>query len=106
MSSQPNYITVVGSRHYFGVEVFKVGQRVKLTKNYENPHDSEAIKVELEPIGKVGYVANSTHTVARGTRSAGRIYDLFNESCSGQVMFILKGDVIVQLENGNNISVE
>lgn len=97
MNVKPLYVTVVGSKHYYGPEVFKVGQKVKLIKDYDNPYDDEAIKVESEPIGTVGYVANSTHTVAKGTRSAGRIYDTFEDHCYGRVIFIVKGDVIVEL---------
>lgn len=91
------YISIVGIKHYFGVEIFSVGQRLKLTKDYENNYDDEAIMVELESVGKVGYVANSTYTVAKGTRSAGRIYDTFDESIYCQVAFIVKDTVIAKI---------
>lgn len=35
---------------------------------------------KIQALGKTGYVANSIHRVARGTRSAGRIYDTFEDS--------------------------
>ncbi|MGM9986276.1 MAG: HIRAN domain-containing protein, partial [Bacillaceae bacterium] len=71
------FVSVVGLKHYFGSGICKVGQKLKLKKDRDNEYDDEAIMVELESIGKIGYVANSPHTVAKGTRSAGRIYDTF-----------------------------
>jgi len=97
MPQTPIYITIVGINHYFGAEIFKIDQNIKLKKDYNNPHDDEAIRVEIESIGKVGYVANSTHTVAKGTRSAGRIYDTFTDSCDGKVKFIVKDRVIAEI---------
>ncbi len=67
------YVVVVGCQHYFGGEILKPGQCLKLIKDPDNRHDSEAIRVELAPVGKVGYLANSTHTVPRGCQSAGRV---------------------------------
>ena len=95
---EQRFIAVVGSQHYFGVAIFKTGQHVKLTKEPENSHDSEAIKVELDPVGKVGYVANSVHTVPKGCHSAGRIYDSFGESIQGLVRFVMRDLAIVALE--------
>jgi len=91
------FISIVGVSHYFGTEIFSVGQKLKLTKDYESKHDDEAIMVELESVGKVGYVANSTHTVARGTKSAGRIYDQFEETIYCEVAFIVKDTVIAKI---------
>ena len=91
------YISIVGVGHYFGPEIFKVGQKIILRKDHDNKQDDEAIQAELETIGKVGYVANSYQTVAKGTRSAGRIYDTFDEECTGEVCFIVKDTVIVKL---------
>ena len=91
------YISIVGVGHYFGPEIFKVGQKIILRKDYDNKQDDEAIQAELETIGKVGYVANNYQTVAKGTRSAGRIYDTFDEECIGEVAFIVKDTVIVKV---------
>jgi len=93
------YVSIVGINHYFGSEIFNVGQKLILKKDYENKYDDEAIQAGLEKIGKVGYVANSHQTVAKGTRSAGRIYDTFEIACKGQVAFIVKDTVIVKLLN-------
>jgi hypothetical protein len=65
-----------------------------------NPHDQEAIKVEMIPIGKIGYVANSPHTVPKGCRSAGRIYDMFDYHICAVIRFVMKDIVIVELIPG------
>lgn len=67
------YVAVVGCRNYFEPKLLRPGLILKLVKEPENLHDEEAIQVELAPFGKVGYVANSVHTVPRGCASAGRI---------------------------------
>ena len=91
------YVSVVGIGHYFGADIFKVGQKIILKKDFHNKYDEEAIQAELEMTGKVGYVANSYQTVAKGTRSAGRIYDTFETECIGEVSFIVNDTVIVKL---------
>ena len=92
-----NYITIVGSRHYFGIEVFKIGQKLVLEKDYQNAHDDEAIRVLSETGAIYGYVANSIHTVARGSKSAGRIYDVFQNDCQCEVLFMIDEYVIAKL---------
>ena len=57
------YVTLTGLNYRFGTQPFTVGQKVKLVKEPENDFDHEAIRAELPGLGKVGYVANSTHTV-------------------------------------------
>jgi len=89
-----SYITITGCQHYFGSKILRVGQTLKLKKERENQHDDEAIEVQLESVGKVGYVANSTYTVARGTKSAGRIYDTFKDECQASIRFIVKDTAI------------
>ncbi len=85
------YITVTGMNHYYGTEFVKEGMTVKLTKEPDNKYDKEAILVEMEGIGKVGYVANSTHTVIGESMSAGRLYDKFKETCEAKVKYIFPG---------------
>jgi hypothetical protein len=89
-----SYVTITGCQHYFGSNILKVGQIIKLRKDYDNQHDDEAIEAQLESIGKIGYVANSAHTVARGTKSAGRIYDTFQNECRASIRFIVKDTAI------------
>ena len=48
---------------------------VKLIKDPDNEHDKETIKVELEGLGKIGYVANNPYTVKGESLSEGRLYD-------------------------------
>jgi len=94
------YVAVVGLDNYFGTKVFKPGQILRLEKDYDNVYDGEAIMVLLDPIGKVGYVANSTHTVPLGCWSAGRLYDTFETTAYAVVRFVTKETVIAEiLEN-------
>src|SRR5690625_2340287 len=91
------YVTVVGGNFFKESKQLQVGEIVRFVKDYNNEYDDEAIAVEISGIGQVGYVANSIHTVARGTKSAGRIYDTFDDYSYGVVRFILKGNAIVKL---------
>ncbi len=95
--SDERYIAVIGVRHFYGKKIFKPRQIVKLVKEKGNLYDDEAIGVELESVGQVGYVANSTKTVPRGCCSAGRIYDTFDQYCFGIVKFVTNETVIVEL---------
>lgn len=95
--SEERYIAVIGFGQFYGRKIFKPEQIVKLVKEPDNIFDDEAIRVELKPVGKVGYVANSTTTVPRGCHSAGRIYDTFESHCYGIVRFVTKETVIVEL---------
>lgn len=92
-----NYITVTGTNHYFGLEVFRVGQILCLKKDMDNTQDDEAIMVMSDAGVVYGYVANSVYSVARGTKSAGRIYDNFKETAKIEVCFITEKCVIAKL---------
>ena len=65
------YVTVICFNQFHGKKIFKIGSILKLIKEPDNNHDSEAIRVEMRYAGKVGYLANSTKTVVRGTMSSG-----------------------------------
>lgn len=94
------YVAIVGLNNYYGVKILKPGQILRLIKDYENEYDAEAIMAVLDPIGKVGYVANSTHTVPMGCWSAGRLYDTFETVTYSAVRFVTKEIVIAEiLEN-------
>lgn len=94
------YVAIVGLNNYFGAKIFKPGQILRLEKDYENDYDGEAIMAFLDPIGKVGYVANSVHTVPLGCYSAGRLYDTFENVSYAAVKFVTKETVIAEiLEN-------
>ena len=55
----PIYFTVTGTNYYYGNEYFKPEMKLQLNKEPDNKADKEAIRVELEGLGKVGYVATS-----------------------------------------------
>lgn len=91
------YVTITGFKYYYGVTPFRVGKKVKCVKEPSNPYDSEAIKVVMKHIGTVGYIANSTYTVATGTMSAGRIWDKVGKKFYVRVMFITSSKVICKV---------
>ncbi len=47
---------------------------------------------------KLGYVANSFHTVAGGTFSAGRLYDKVGDAFFARVMFTTQTKIICKVE--------
>ena len=92
------YITVICFNQFHGKKIFKIGSILKLIKEPDNSHDSEAIRVEMRYAGKVGYVANSTKTVVRGTMSSGRVYDkIDDENAYAMVKFISHHNVIAKI---------
>jgi len=91
------FVTITGTKFYYGMKPFEIGRIIKLVKEPHNEHDSEAIRAELPFIGKVGYISNSIHTVVKGTFSGGRIYDLFAEEAFAQVLFVTQESVICLL---------
>ena len=91
------YFTVTGLKHYYGGDFFRRHMTVKLKKEPDNEYDREAIKVTVEGIGKVGYVANSTHTVIGDTMSAGRLYDKIGRKAKGRVEYVLPRGVVCSL---------
>ena len=88
------FVTITGIHHYYGDKPFEIGRVVRLVKEPDNKHDDDAIRVELPFIETVGYVANSTSTVYRGTYSAGRIYDKIEDAAFAEVAFITHSSVI------------
>lgn len=97
LESQDLFATVVGLKNYKGNQVFKLGSIIKLIKEPENDFDTEAIRCELNYIGKTGYLANSTTTVIKGTMSAGRIYDKIENVSFAEVKFIANDSVIAKI---------
>ena len=91
------FATVVGLKNYKGNQVFKLGSIIKLIKEPDNDFDTEAIRCELNYIGKTGYLANSTKTVIKGTMSAGRIYDKIADVSFAEVKFIADDSVIAKV---------
>ncbi|MPN43703.1 hypothetical protein SDC9_191263 [bioreactor metagenome] len=95
------YITITGFKHYYGLRPFAIGNLVCCIKEPGNPFDSEAIKAVMPLVGKVGHVANSPSTLAGGTMSAGRIYDLVKKRFYVRVMFTTCTKVICKIEFGD-----
>ena len=94
---EKDYITITGMEYYFGAKVFKVGDVISCEKEFDNDYDEEAIKVMMKTFGKVGYVGISCRTVAKGTKSAGRIYDKVGDKFSVRVCFVTDGSVIAEV---------
>ena len=74
---------------------------VKLIKEPDNEFDKEAIKVEMDGLGPVGYVANSPYTVQGESMSAGRIYDRIGDTAVGIVKYVLPQGVLCELIQEN-----
>jgi len=92
------FVTITGMHHYLGKSVLKPGTLVLLVKEPDNEYDENAIRVDLVPVGGVGYVANSPHTIIDGTMSANRIYDSMARACFARVMFSKGGFIVARLE--------
>jgi hypothetical protein len=92
------YITVTGTKYYFGKEFFKEDRPVRLVKEPDNEVDKEAIKVELEGLGTIGYVANSPYTVAGESYSAGRLYDRMGDEAEAKMLYDISQGIMCVLE--------
>lgn len=91
------YFTITGTRHYFGQEYIEPKMKVKLVKEPDNKMDAEAIKVEIDGLGLIGYVANSPYTVLGESMSAGRLYDRIEDTAEGKVKYVLPQGVLCEL---------
>ena len=91
------FFTIVGANHRLGRDVLEPEMTVRLVKEPDNKADREAIRVELEGLGKIGYVANSTHTVIGESYSAGRLYDKIGDTAEGVVLYVLDNGILCSL---------
>ena len=82
------YITINHLDEFMTTMNLKVGDILTLKKDSDNIYDDEAILVYDKNDCKIGYVANSVSTVARGTFSAGRIFDRIGEDKKSVICFI------------------
>ena len=94
------YVTITGSKHYYGQAPFKVGRKIKCVKEPDNPYDAEAIRATMKHIGTVGYLANSPYTTAVGTKSAGAIGHKVKKKFTVEVMFIAGAHIICRVVDG------
>ncbi len=95
---EKTYFTITGTYFYHGKDFFEKGMAVRLVKEPDNDFDREAIKVELEGLGLVGYVANSPSTVVGESCSAGRIYDKIGDTAEGTVLYVVDDGVLCYIE--------
>ena len=97
MNMEKIYFTIAGTQYHYGQEFFETKQEVKLIKEPDNEFDKEAIKVEMDGLGLVGYVANSPYTVQGESMSAGRLYDRIGDTARGIVKYVLLKGVLCEL---------
>ncbi len=92
------YFTIAGTKYRYGTEFMEKGMKVRLEKEPDNEHDSEAIKVLMDGFGLVGYVANSPYTVIGESYSAGRLYDKIGDTAKGKVKLITDRGILCTLK--------
>lgn len=92
------YFTITGTSYRYGKDFLEKDMKVYLEKDPDNEYDKEAIKVEMEGLGQIGWVANSTNTVLGESWSAGRIYDRIEDTAEGTVLYVLDKGVICRLD--------
>ena len=93
------YITITGLDHYHGTDFLEPGIKVRLIKDPENKYDHEAIRVEMEGLGKIGYVANSCYTVLGDSMSAGRLYDRIGDKAIAKIRHVLPKGIICSVRH-------
>ena len=96
------FITINHIEEFYIGSDCRPGIRLTLKKDHSNPYDDEAIAVYRNG-SKFGYVANSVCTVCRGTYSAGRLYDHFEEETECIIRFaaVEDGFVIAEMDCQN-----
>ena len=99
-----DFITITNIKEYIEMGMIKIGEVLHLKKELENAYDMEAILVEDKNEIPIGYVANSVNSVAKGTHSAGYIYQSFKDSILCTVKFIYHDMIIAQLHSSREDS--
>lgn len=100
------YITIQAFDNLHGPKPLVLNGLVKLQKEPENKYDSEAIACEMRYYGKIGYVSNSTRTVALGTMSAGRLYDKISDEYVAKIKFITGTTAIAKILSTEELTEE
>ncbi len=100
------YFTIAGTKHHYGQDFMEKGMTVHLEKEPDNEVDTEAIKVNMEGLGLVGYVANSPYTVLGESYSAGRLYDKIGDTAEGTILYVMDKGVLCCLEIGDPAGME
>ena len=91
------FFTLTGTNYRYGKDFMEPGMELILEKEPDNEHDREAIKVMMEGLGQVGYVANSPNTVQGESYSAGRLYDKIGDTAKGKIKYVLPRGVLCEL---------
>ena len=86
------------AEEFWNMDFMEKDMKVFLEKEPDNDHDREAIKVTMEGLGLVGYVANSAFTVLGESYSAGRLYDKIGDTASGKILYVLDKGVLCELD--------
>lgn len=92
------FITINHLDDFMAQMHLRVGDILTLKKDPDNIYDDEAILVYDKNNSKVGYVANSVSTVARGTYSAGRAYEIIKNEDKCIIRFITEELAIAEIE--------
>ncbi|MDO4960687.1 MAG: HIRAN domain-containing protein [Eubacteriales bacterium] len=95
---ETKYFTVTGLNHRYGSDFLEPGMKVKLVKEPDNEVDAEAIKVEMDGLGQIGYVSATYRTRIGESMSAGRLYDKIGDTATGTVRFVLEQGVLCTLD--------
>ena len=93
------YITINHLEDFMPIINLKVGDILMLKKEPDNLYDDEAIAVYTKDNFKCGYVANSVHSVARGSYSSGRVYDIIKDDDGCVIRFIFETIAIAELDS-------
>ena len=101
LNNKTIYITVNHLDDFNTCYTFKLYDVLRLKKDHNNCYDDEAITVYSKHNYKCGYVANSVCTVARGTYSAGRVFDKFEDEINCMIRFIAENFMICELIDGD-----
>lgn len=96
---QSIYFTITGTNYCYGTDFAEKGMSVKMIKEADNEYDKEAIRVEVDGLGKIGYVANSYRTIIGDSYSAGRIYDKIGDTAIGKVLYTLPNGILCEIES-------
>ena len=91
-------VTMTGISHFIDCKELEANQDVILKKEPTNKYDKEAIAVYVNDSMQVGYIANSTFTVAKGTSSAGRLYDKIGNEAKARILVIFKDAAVLVIQ--------
>ena len=98
MKTKTYYFTLTGCAHHYGTDFLEPKMKVKLRKDPKNEYDHEAIRVELDGLGLIGYVANSTYTVIGDSLSAGRLYDKIGKKAKARIVHVFPKCALCEIE--------